>query len=172
MSDDVCFEQLPRERYVVNGLGWGATWGVRDRLGWSITSSSMLPLRGSSTFSGWTATTSKTSTTRRICSGSSRTSGTACMSVRRRALSTPVRAAAFGALEAEVDTSQLPETDAARVESALSELPWGRRTTAPQHPDQFRYEFVLDDDRSVVAVARLHRRRQVGGFLLRPPVRQ
>jgi hypothetical protein len=54
------------------------------------------------------------------------------------------------ALEAEVDTSQLPESDAARVESALSELPWGRHTTAPQHPDQFRYDFVLDDDRSAV----------------------
>lgn len=55
------------------------------------------------------------------------------------------------ALKTTVDTSELSDVDAAQVESALSDLPWGRLAALPRHPDQFCYELsVAGDDRAVV----------------------
>jgi hypothetical protein len=49
------------------------------------------------------------------------------------------------ALAAELDTAQLPGGDAARLEKALGDLPWGASAGAPPHPDAFRYEVDLPD---------------------------
>ncbi|PZS30358.1 MAG: hypothetical protein DLM61_10995 [Pseudonocardiales bacterium] len=55
------------------------------------------------------------------------------------------------ALETTVDTSELTDLEAARADSELSDLPWGRPAAAPRHPDQFSYELsVAGDDRAVV----------------------
>lgn len=57
------------------------------------------------------------------------------------------------ALRATIDTTELPEDAAARVESALRGLPWGRPPPKPGLPDRFSYEFAMveeGDDRSVV----------------------
>jgi hypothetical protein len=44
---------------------------------------------------------------------------------------------------AELETQDLPRPEAARLESALERLPWGRPPGAPAHPDAFRYEISL-----------------------------
>jgi hypothetical protein len=49
------------------------------------------------------------------------------------------------ALGAELDTTQLPAGEAARLEAAVDELPWGTAAAAPPHPDVFRYEVDLPD---------------------------
>ena len=50
------------------------------------------------------------------------------------------------ALAAELETAQLPEDDAARLEFVVAGLPWGADAGAPPHPDAFRYEVELPDD--------------------------
>jgi hypothetical protein len=50
------------------------------------------------------------------------------------------------ALAAELETAQLPPDDAARLEDAVSGLPWGAGAGAPPHPDAFRYEIQLPDE--------------------------
>jgi hypothetical protein len=57
------------------------------------------------------------------------------------------------ALHATLDTAQLTDTDTARVEAALRDLPWGRPIPAATGPDRFRYEMVTaegDHQRRVV----------------------
>jgi hypothetical protein len=57
------------------------------------------------------------------------------------------------ALGATIDTAELPPDDAARAESALRDLPWGRPPPEPGLPDRFRYELTIaeeGDDRSTV----------------------
>jgi hypothetical protein len=49
------------------------------------------------------------------------------------------------ALTAELDSATLPAPAGARLESAVSALPWGRAAGAPLHPDAFRYEIDLPD---------------------------
>jgi hypothetical protein len=49
------------------------------------------------------------------------------------------------ALAAELDTNQLQSDDAARLEGAIRELPWGASAGAPPYPDAFRYEVDLPD---------------------------
>jgi hypothetical protein len=46
---------------------------------------------------------------------------------------------------ADLETQDLPRPEAARLESALERLPWGRPPGAPAHPDAFRYELSLPD---------------------------
>ncbi len=56
-------------------------------------------------------------------------------------------------LPATLDTGQLTETDASRVEAALRALPWGRLSQGSMGPDRFRYEIVTagdDHERRVV----------------------
>lgn len=56
-------------------------------------------------------------------------------------------------LQTTIDTAELPSADAARVESALRSLPWGRPSPKPGLPDRFRYELAIaeeGDDRSTV----------------------
>ncbi|TFV89121.1 protealysin inhibitor emfourin [Blastococcus sp. CT_GayMR16] len=50
------------------------------------------------------------------------------------------------ALAAELDTAQLPASDATRLEGALEALPWGAPAGVPPHPDAFRYEVDLPDE--------------------------
>jgi hypothetical protein len=50
------------------------------------------------------------------------------------------------ALAAELETTDLPSEDAARLEGALGGLPWGAPAAEPPHPDAFRYEVDLPDD--------------------------
>jgi hypothetical protein len=50
------------------------------------------------------------------------------------------------ALRATIDTAELPPDDAARVESALHHLSWGRPAPEPGLPDQFRYELAIADE--------------------------
>ena len=57
------------------------------------------------------------------------------------------------ALQATIDTAELPGDDATRAESALRDLPWDRPPPKPGLPDQFRYELAIaeqGDDRSTV----------------------
>jgi hypothetical protein len=57
------------------------------------------------------------------------------------------------ALQATIDTAELPTDDAARAESALRRLPWGRPPPKPGLPDRFQYELAIaeeGDDRSTV----------------------
>jgi hypothetical protein len=49
-------------------------------------------------------------------------------------------------LHATLDTRQLTETDAPRVEAALRALPWGRLSQGSMGPDRFRYEIVTAGD--------------------------
>jgi len=49
------------------------------------------------------------------------------------------------ALGAELDTTQLPAGEAARLEAAVDALQWGAAAAAPPHPDAFRYEVDLPD---------------------------
>jgi hypothetical protein len=46
---------------------------------------------------------------------------------------------------AELETRDMTGPEAARLESALERLPWGRPPGAPAHPDAFRYEVSLPD---------------------------
>jgi hypothetical protein len=46
---------------------------------------------------------------------------------------------------AELETRDMTGPEAARLESALERLPWGRPPGAPAHPDAFRYELSLPD---------------------------
>ena len=50
------------------------------------------------------------------------------------------------ALAAELETSDLPSGDAARLEEAVGALPWGAPAPEPPHPDAFRYEVDLPDE--------------------------
>lgn len=57
------------------------------------------------------------------------------------------------ALHATINTAELSPDDAARAESALRDLPWGRPAPEPPLPDQFRYELASaekGDDRSII----------------------
>ena len=49
------------------------------------------------------------------------------------------------ALAAELETADLPSEDAARLEGAVGNLPWGAAAVPPPHPDAFRYEVDLPD---------------------------
>jgi hypothetical protein len=49
------------------------------------------------------------------------------------------------AFAAELETADLPSDDAARLESAVESLAWGRPAGEPPHPDAFRYEIDLPD---------------------------
>jgi hypothetical protein len=51
------------------------------------------------------------------------------------------------ALAAELETAQLPPDEATKVEAAVDALPWGAPAAAPPHPDAFRYEVDLPDER-------------------------
>jgi len=59
------------------------------------------------------------------------------------------------ALHAALDTAQLADPDASRVEAALRDLPWDRSSSGPIEADRFRYEMVT--------VERDHQRRVVLG---------
>ena len=50
------------------------------------------------------------------------------------------------ALAAELETTQLPEDDAAKLQSVVAGLPWGAAAGVPPHPDAFRYEVELPDE--------------------------
>ena len=49
------------------------------------------------------------------------------------------------ALGAELETSQRPPEEAARLEAAVHALRWGAAASAAPHPDAFRYEVDLPD---------------------------
>jgi hypothetical protein len=51
------------------------------------------------------------------------------------------------AVAAELETAQLPADEATRVEAAVAGLPWGAAAGVPPHPDAFRYEVDLPDER-------------------------
>jgi hypothetical protein len=51
------------------------------------------------------------------------------------------------AVAAELETTQLPADQATRVEAAVEALPWGAPAPEPPHPDAFRYEVDLPDER-------------------------
>jgi hypothetical protein len=50
------------------------------------------------------------------------------------------------ALAAELETAQLPTSDATRLEAAVGGLPWGATAGPPPYPDAFRYEVELPDE--------------------------
>jgi hypothetical protein len=50
------------------------------------------------------------------------------------------------ALAAELDTGELPASEASRLEVVLGELPWGRPAATAPYPDAFRYEVDVPDD--------------------------
>jgi hypothetical protein len=67
------------------------------------------------------------------------------------------------AFAAELETAELPPDGAARLESAVDGLPWGRPAGEPPHPDAFRYEIDLPDqpERGLAVL----QERELGGDL-------
>ena len=50
------------------------------------------------------------------------------------------------AFAAELDTGQLPESEASRLQAVLGDLPWGQPAADPPYPDAFRYEVAVPDE--------------------------
>lgn len=70
------------------------------------------------------------------------------------------------ALAVEVETADLPSSDAEQLEGALGGLPWGAPAPEPPHPDAFRYEVDLPDDpgRGTAVLGEAEMERRLNGL--------
>jgi hypothetical protein len=71
-------------------------------------------------------------------------------------------------MAAVVDTGELAERDATRVNAELAALPWGSPAPPATHPDEFRYELTLLDEGAgepSVSVGEAHLAERLGPLL-------